>query len=229
MELFTNHDNRYLPEPEALALLAHYGISLPRFAFVQELEEAENAAKCIGFPVVLKIVSRDIIHKSDVGGVIMDIASIQELKTSYFNLLQDIQTLRPEAQIEGVLVVQQVPKGLECIVGILKDEQFGPVVMFGIGGILMELLDDVSFAVLPVDAKEIYEMVASIKGNKLLKGYRGSKPVDIEAIEKLIATVAQISLENPQIIEMEINPFIVYEKGVQPVDVRILIERKDKT
>lgn len=214
---------RNLLEHEAMALLARYGIPTPKHKFAGSLEEACAAACGIGFPVVLKIVSKDILHKTEAGGVRLGIRSEEALAAGYAEMMENMKERFPDAEIEGVLVVEQVGKGIECIAGMVRDEQFGPALMFGLGGILVELLEDVAFSLLPVDAAEAREMIESVKGFKLLKGYRGQPPRDLEAVTDLIVRIGKLTEENPEIKEIDINPFFVYEKGVMPVDIRIII------
>lgn len=215
-------EGRSLLEPEAMLLFAEYGIPTPEYALVNTKEEAAIVAATIGFPVVLKIVSKDIIHKSDVGGVKVGLNDAQAVIKAYEEILSNIAQM-PEAKIEGMLVVAQAPKGLECIVGMTKDPQFGPALMFGLGGIYVEVLKDISFRVLPFTRSDAQEMIAETKGYLLLKGVRGEKPKDMEALVDLLLKIAKLVVENPEIEEIDVNPLVVYESGVLALDARVII------
>ena len=214
---------KFLLEPEAKSLCTYYGIDVPRFAIAKNLEEALRIANELGYPVVLKVVSPDIVHKSDVGGVILNISNDEELKEAYERLMNNVRRNAPNARILGVLVEEQLPEGTEVIVGVTKDPQFGHVIMFGLGGIFVEILNDVTFRVLPIDKEDALEMLHEIKGYPILEGYRGAKRADINAIVDIMLKVSKLVMENPSIKEMDLNPIRVYEKGAKVLDVRILL------
>ncbi len=216
-------EDRNLLEHESLALFAEYGIPGPRFALVTNVEEAKAAAEKIGYPVVLKIVSPDIIHKSDVGGVQVGMKTPEEVGAAFQQIMDHVAKKAQDARIHGILVLSLAKAGVECIVGMTKDPSFGPAIMFGLGGIFVELLKDVSFRVLPLDAAEVRAMIQETKGYKLLAGARGQGPKDIEALVGLILNVAKMIEENPEIEELDINPLFVYDQGVCTVDARILL------
>ena len=216
-------ENRNLLEHECLALLEEYGIAVPRHALVKTAEEALRAAEAIGYPVVLKIVSTDILHKSDVGGVKVGLADADMLRAGFEEILANVAKNAPEAKIEGILLAESLPKGIECIIGMTRDPQLGTALLFGLGGILVEIIEDVSLCLLPVSKAEAENMVHSIKGYKLLAGYRGSEPCDINAIADMIMKVGRLVEENPEIAELDINPLFAAPQGATPVDVRILV------
>jgi len=216
-------ENRNLLEHESLALFAEYGIPGPQFALAASVEEAKAAAEKIGYPVVLKIVSPDIIHKSDVGGVQIGMKTSEEVSAAFQRIMDSVAEKAKDAKIHGVLVLSHAEPGVECIVGMTKDSSFGPAIMFGLGGIFVELLKDVSFRVLPLDVAEVRAMIQETKGYQLLAGARGQGPKDVEALVGLILNVAKMIEDNPEIEELDINPLFVYDQGVCTVDARILL------
>lgn len=217
------NENRNLMEHESLELLKEYNIPLLKHILAKNEKEAIEAAREINYPVVLKIVSKDILHKSDVGGVKVGLNSDDDVKKAYEEIMSSVKEKAGDADIEGVLVVENADKGLECIIGMIKDPQLGPALMFGLGGIFVELLKDVTFTLLPLNRDEALKMIKSIKCYKLIEGYRGEKPKDIEAIIDLMMKVAKLAEENPEIEEIDINPFFVYENGLIIIDARIIV------
>lgn len=185
-------------------------------------DEALAIALQIGYPVAMKISSPDISHKSDVGGVVLNVKR-EEVRTTYAELMALIKKKVPNAKIEGVLVQQMAPSGHETIVGLKKDAQFGHALMFGLGGIFVEVYKDVSFRVVPIEKSDALDMIEEIKGYPILKGIRGRKPVDIEAIARVLVSVSDMA-EKENIIELDINPLVVSEKGAIAVDARAMVE-----
>lgn len=216
-------EKRNLLEHESMGILKEYGISTPNFRLVKSEEEAIEAAERVSYPVVLKIVSKDIIHKSDVGCVKVGIKDKEELIVAYQQILRNAKTKVEGAVIEGLLLVEMVKGGVECIVGITRDEQFGPTIMFGLGGVFVELLEDVSLELLPITREEASGMIRNIKGYKLLDDYRGAKKKDIKAIEDVLLSVSKLVLQQPEIKEIDLNPVLVFEDGVKVLDARILL------
>ena len=200
-------------EYETRIMLEAYGIQNVPGDLASDLEEAVKIAEEAGYPVVMKIVSEDILHKSDSGGIALNIKNTEELRVAYDAMMTRIANNEPNARIRGVMVEQMAPKGLEVIVGMRRDPTFGPLMMFGLGGTLVELLKDISFKVAPLTSEDIDEMIDSTLAGKLLKGYRGSAKADIEVVKETIARLSQLSLDNPEISEIEINPLIVYPEG----------------
>ncbi len=212
-----------LLEHEAKGILTACGLAVPQYKLASTLNEAMEAAEKIGYPVVLKIASEDIIHKSDVGGVKVGIQSKEEVKRAYKEILHRARKSYPDATIQGILVNEMVESGLETIVGSSNDPQFGPVVMFGLGGIYVEVLEDVAFRVAPITKKEALDMIDDIKAYPLLYGVRGEKRKDINALAETISTLSYFSCEFPEIVEMDINPLIVLEEGCKIVDARMTL------
>lgn len=212
-----------LLETEARALLTAHGVTVPRGVLARSPEEAAAAAREVGLPVALKVVSRDVLHKSDAGGVALGLATVEGVAAAYRKVLERVEAAVPGARVEGALVSAMVPRGLEVIVGTKIDEQFGPVVMFGIGGIMVEVLKDVAFRVLPISPRSAKRMVEDIKSRALIDGYRGQPPADRKAIQRLLLAVSEVVEAYPEIEEMDLNPVIVHEEGLQAVDARIIL------
>lgn len=213
-----------LNEVKSKELLKKAGIPVVEAKLAQSKKEAISISKEMGFPVVLKISSPDVIHKSDSGGVKLGLANATQVGKAYNEIISSVKQAYPEAQIEGVSVQPMAPPGVEVIVGMSKDPQFGPVLMFGLGGILVEVLKDVSFRIVPVTERDAREMIREIKGYPVLEGYRGQKPASIPALEKLIVKVSQFVEKNPQIKELDLNPIFAYPDKAIAVDARIILE-----
>jgi acyl-CoA synthetase (NDP forming) len=211
-----------LTEHEAKKLLAKYGIPVTKESIAQSPDEALAIASQIGTPVAMKISSPDISHKSDVGGVALNVSE-RDVKMTYNKIISRIKKATPEARIEGILVQQMAPPGHEVIVGLKKDAQFGHALMFGLGGIFVEVYKDVSFRVVPIIRKEALDMISEIKGYPILKGIRGRKPADIDAVARILVSVSEM-VKKEKIIELDINPLIVSESGAVAVDARAMIE-----
>ena len=217
----------HLGEAEARPLLAAYDIPQPRAELARSPDEAARLAAGLGFPVVLKIVSPDAFHKSEAGGIALNLGSEDKVRDAYVAMLERVREHRPNARIDGVLVTQMAPPGHELIVGMRRDPQFGPLLMFGLGGIYVELLKDVAFRVAPFDRAETLAMIGETHAGKLLQGLRGQPPADIDAVAEVIERVARLALDYPRIQEIDINPLIVYPAGhgALAVDVRMVIDQ----
>jgi len=215
-------EKRSLLETEAKELLKEYGISVPDFRLIKSEEEISGLAKEINFPITMKIVSPDIIHKTDAGGVKVNIKDEKEAKLAYQEIISKAKKYNKEAQIFGVITYSMIPKATEIIIGMMKDPHFGPVIMFGLGGIFVEVLKDISFRILPIEERDAEEMINEIKGFEILKGVRGEGPKDIKAIKNLLLKISQLALENPEISEIDLNPVFVFEKGLQVIDARMI-------
>lgn len=211
-----------LTENEAKKLLSEYGIAVTRGEIATDHENAQEIAKRLGTPVAMKISSPDISHKSDVGGVVLNVGQ-EEVGHTYETMLSRIRKAVPNARIEGILVQQMAPPGIEAIVGLKKDAQFGHAIMFGLGGIFVEVYKDVTFRVVPVDKKDALRMISEIKAYPILKGMRGKPSVDMDAIAQVLVSVSDIARKE-NIIELDINPLIVTEKGAIAVDARAMVE-----
>jgi acetyltransferase len=216
---------RFLPEPEAHAVLKAYGLPISRSFYARDAEEAVRYAKEIGYPVVMKIVSPQIVHKVDVGGVRLNLNSEADVKKAYAELMEQVKSVRPGAEIWGVLIQEMVRNGKETILGMKRDPHFGALLMFGLGGIYVEVFKDVVFRLAPIRELSARHMIEGIKGVKLLRGYRGEPPSDLEAIAQSLLRLSQLVTDFPEIEEMDINPLIVLPSGsgARVVDARILI------
>jgi acyl-CoA synthetase (NDP forming) len=212
----------YVAEPEAVARLKSYGVPYPRHALAHNPKEAARIAEEIGFPVVLKVVSPDTPHKTDVGGVELNLSSSVEVELGFENLIQRVASSMPKARIEGVLVCGQEPEGVEVIVGSIKDPIFGPTVMFGLGGVFAEVLKDVSFRIAPLKRHDAEEMIREIQGYRILTGMRGRGQIDFDALVDLLSAVSTLICDRPEIMELDLNPVRLYEKGLSALDVRLL-------
>ncbi|HDI07729.1 MAG TPA: acetyl-CoA synthetase [Candidatus Bathyarchaeota archaeon] len=215
---------KFLLEPEAKTICMEYSIPVTKFTVAKSPKEAVEAAENIGYPVVLKIVSPDVVHKSDVGGVVLNLRSSEEVEKAYQQIIGNVKKHKPNAQITGVLVQEMAPSSTEIIVGVIKDPQFGHAIMFGLGGIFVELLKDVAFRLLPLTKEEAEEMITEIKAYPVLKGYRKTPPADIPAIIEILLNTSRLVTEHPEIQELDLNPIMVYTKGAKTVDARIILE-----
>ncbi len=215
---------KVLLEPEAKAVCMEYGIPVTRFKVAANVKEAEQFACELGYPVVLKIVSPEIVHKSEAGGVIVNLKNPAEVMEAYQKILENAKNYNANAKIVGVLVQEMAPKSTEVIVGAVKDEQFGQTLMFGLGGIFVELLKDVSFRIAPLTAEDAEEMITEVKAYPLLKGYRNTPLADIQAIVNILLSTSRLVMENPEIKELDLNPIMAYQKGAKTVDARIILE-----
>ncbi len=213
-----------LTEVESKEFLRRAGIPVVATKLARSKREALSIGKEMGFPVVLKICSHDVVHKTDSGGVRLGLANAAQVGRAYSEIASSVRQAYPEARIQGVSVQSMAPPAVEVIVGMSKDPQFGPVLMFGLGGILVEVLKDVSFRIVPVSERDAGEMVREIKGYPILKGYRGQKPASIPALEKLIVKVSQFVERNPQIEELDLNPVFAYPDKAVAIDARIILE-----
>jgi acyl-CoA synthetase (NDP forming) len=213
-----------LTEVESKKLLKKAGIPVIEAKLARSKKEAISISKETGFPVVLKINSPDVVHKSDSGGVKLGLANATQVGKAYSEIISSVKQVYPKAQIQGVSVQPMASPGVEVIVGMSKDPQFGPVIMFGLGGILVEVLKDVSFRIVPLTERDAREMIKEIKGYPILEGYRGQKPASIPKLEKLIVKVSQFIEKNPQIKELDLNPIFAYPDKAVAVDARIILE-----
>ena len=213
-----------LTEVEAKDLLKEAGIGVVDTRLATSREEAVSTSQELGFPVVLKIASSDVVHKSDAGGVKLDLKTAKQVGKAYDDILKGIKKEYPQAKIDGVSVQKMARPGVEVIIGMSKDAQFGPVIMFGLGGILVEILKDVSFRIVPLVRRDAAEMVREIKGYPLLEGYRGQEPVDVSNLEELLLKVSDFVEKNPDIGELDLNPVFAYKDGAVAVDARVVLE-----
>jgi acetyl-CoA synthetase (ADP-forming) len=215
---------KLLLEPEAKAVCMEYGIPVTKFRVAKTVDEAVKFAEELGYPVVLKIVSPDVIHKFDVGGVVLNLQSRWEVQKAFNQILESVKRHASNVKILGITVQEMVPASTEVIVGAVKDPQFGPALMFGLGGIFVEVLKDVTFRVAPINEMEAREMITEIKAYPILKGYRGLPSVDIETIVQILVNTSRFVMRHPEIKELDLNPVVTYEKGAKTVDARIILE-----
>ena len=215
---------RMLSEFESYDLLKQYGVPVPDHIVVKTAAEAGKAAEKIGFPVVMKIYSPQIVHKSDAGGVIVSIPSKHAAEEAFEKIVGNAKAYNPEAEIKGVIVEQQAAPGLELIIGGKTDPAFGKVLTFGMGGTLVELMKDVTLRILPVSEETIREMIREIHGYPMIQGYRGAKPRDEEALVQVMWAVNRFFAENTNVVEFDINPVRLYESGACIVDARIFVD-----
>jgi len=224
--IITNAQKRQrqaLLEPEAKEICIAYGIPTPAFRVAHTSSEAALLAEQVSFPIVLKIISEDILHKTEAGGVIMSLNSKDQVKAAYDQLLSNVRAYNENSKIEGVLVQHMAPRGVEVIVGGLRDNQFGPTVLFGLGGIFVEMLKDASFRVAPMTDLDTRQMIREIRSYPVLKGFRGQPPSDEDAISGILQATSRILLENLEIQQIDLNPVMVYGKGATVVDARIVL------
>jgi acyl-CoA synthetase (NDP forming) len=213
-----------LTEIEAKELLKQAGVSVVETKLARSKDEAIAISRELGFPVVLKIASVDVVHKSDAGGVKLGLRTSQQVGKAFDDIMKSIKAQFPQAKIQGVSVQKMAREGTEVIIGMSKDAQFGPVIMFGLGGILVEILKDVSFRIVPLAKRDAREMIREIKGYPLLEGYRGREPVDVANLEDLILKVSSFVEQHPEIKELDLNPIFAYKDGAVAVDARVVLE-----
>lgn len=214
----------WLLEPEAKELCMRYGISVGKWKVINKMEEIDEVLIDISFPIVMKIISPDVIHKSDVGGVILNINSKNEACEAFKKIEEIAKNFG--YKLEGVLVEEMAKQGIETIIGAKIDPQFGPVIMFGLGGVFTEVFNDISLRIAPISKEEALEMISEIKAYKILRGYRGKKPFDLESLAEAILKVSNIIMDFNEISEIDLNPTIVYDKGYRVVDARIIFSKR---
>jgi len=212
-----------LTEVEAKAALAEAGIPVGETRLARTREDAQRIAGELGYPVVLKIVSPDIAHKSDVGGVKLNLADAEAVGRAWDEIMASVRAAEPGARIEGVSVQRMAKPGIEVIVGMTTDPQFGPVMMFGLGGIMVEVLKDVSFRLVPLEEKDAAEMIDEIRARPILDGVRGQPGGDIGALRRLLLAVSRFVESHPEGRELDLNPVFVYPDGVVAVDARMVV------
>lgn len=217
--------SKYLPEEEASKILEAYNFPLLKSGLSTSADEAVKISEELGFPVVMKIISDDIVHKFDVGGVILDIKSKEEAYDSYNRIIVNVHKFKPDAGIKGVFIRKMIPPGEEVILGLKRDPSFGPVIMFGLGGIFVEIYKDVSFRIAPLDNKSAEKLITETKASEILSGARGRVPRDIKSLKECILRLSQLAVECPQIKELDINPLIILEdgKGSFVADTKIML------
>ncbi len=213
-----------LSEVESKLLLEEAGIPVVTTRLATSREEAVRIAEEIGLPGVLKVVSPDVTHKSDVGGVKVGLETADQVSSAYDSIMSSTRAAAPTASIEGVSVQSMAEPGVEVIVGATRDPQFGHVVMFGLGGVLVEMLRDVSMRLVPVEQRDARAMIREIKGLPLLQGYRQYPPCDLDSLEEVILGLSRFLEEHPEVRELDLNPVLCYPKGLVAVDARVVLE-----
>lgn len=214
---------RSLLENEANSLLKEFSLPVIDCYLTRAPEEAVAAADELGYPVVLKVVSSQIIHKSEAGGVKLNLKTAEEVQKAYQEIIQNAKAYNPKAQVEGVLVTPYLSDGTEVIIGMTTDPQFGPVMMFGLGGIFVEVFKDVSFKLAPLSIEEAREMIKNVKGYTILQGVRGQKAKYTEGLADALVKLSQLVTANPEIKEIDLNPVVVFEDSIAILDARILL------
>jgi acetyl-CoA synthetase (ADP-forming) len=226
LQKISSENRRELTELEAKNVLEEYNIPVVKTELATNTDEALNLATKLGYPVVLKIASPDILHKIDAGGVKTFLESPDDVKNAFNEVIENAKKYNPDARLLGVTVQHQIPRGVEIIVGGLKDPVFGACVMFGMGGTWVEVMNDVSFRLAPTTIKAATEMIGEIKAYPLLTRYRGSEGVDIEKVASIIMKISKLMSENPNIAEIDVNPIFARTDSVIAVDARIVLEEK---
>jgi len=226
LETARKRKSTVLTEVESKQLLEEAGINVIKAKLATTMKEAVALSKGMGFPVVLKIASSDVVHKSDAGGVKLDLKNATQVEKAYREIMASIKEKFPKAAIGGVSVQPMAKPGVEVIIGMSKDAQFGPVLMFGLGGILVEILKDVSFRIVPLVRRDAREMIREIKGYPVLEGYRGKEPADVSALEDMLLKVSDFVEKNPDIKELDLNPVFAHRDGAVAVDARVVLEEE---
>ena len=226
LDILKKSDRNILDEIQCKTILKEYGINVTEPVLAKSEDEAVSVANNLGYPMVMKIISPRITHKSDIGGVKLCLQNEDQVKNAYGEIMTAVKEKTAEAVIEGVSLQKMAEPGLELVMGMTKDPQFGPMLMFGLGGTFVEVIKDVSFRIVPLTNKDAGDMIRQIKAYRMLEGYREQPAVDIEYLEKLLLKLSEFIEENPEIKEMDINPLIAYSDGAVAVDARIILDRK---
>ncbi len=214
---------RNLTEPEAFALLGHFGIPMVPHAAAATADEAAAAADRLGYPVALKVVSPDILHKTDVGGVALHLADAGGVRRAFADIQSKARAASPQADLRGALVAKMAAAGPEVIIGMTRDAQFGPALMFGLGGIFVEVYKDVAFRLPPLTEADARDMIHEIKGLPILTGFRGRPACDLQAIAHCLLAVSRLVEARPDLEELDLNPIIAYPTGCLVVDVKVVL------
>ena len=212
-----------LTEIEAKQLLMQSGINCTETRLATSKEAAVGLSEQFGYPVVLKVSSVDITHKSDAGGVKVNLKNKTEVENAFNAIMLSCKAAVPTANIEGVSVQSMAKPGIEIIIGVIKDPSFGPVIMFGLGGVFVEILKDVSFRIVPIEKSDAEEMINEIKGKKLLEGYRGQERADIAYLQQILLKLSDLVNATPEIKEIDMNPVFAYKDGAVVVDARVIL------
>lgn len=214
---------KVLNEIEAKEVLKDAGIPVVETLLATNEQEALKISAQLGYPIALKICSNDIIHKTEANGIALNLANDKDVSDAYNQIIASAKARFPDASIEGVAVQKMVPGGVEVIAGMTRDPQFGPMIMFGLGGIFVEILKDVSFRIVPLEKADVLEMISEIKGRPLLEGARGAEPVNMDSIVDTLLKLSDLVENNPDIAELDMNPMFASSQGVIAVDARIIL------
>lgn len=221
-------DHKVITEELSKSILKTYGVKVPPYALVTSADEAVKAAKKIGFPLVMKVVSPQILHKTDVGGVKVGLDNVNDVKKTFTEMYGRLSK-KKGVDVKGILLEKMVPKGIEAIVGIQNDSQFGPIIMVGLGGIMTEVMKDVAFRMLPITTSDAKSMLNELKGSKLLKGFRGSDAIDTNMVAKMLVQIGKLGIENADYVNsIDFNPVVVYPKSHFVVDAKIILNSEVK-
>lgn len=212
-----------LTEIEAKQILMQSGINCTDTRLAATKEAAVELSEEFGYPVVLKVSSVDITHKSDAGGVKVNLKDKAEVENAFDEIIRSCKTAVPTAKIEGVSVQPMGKPGIEVIIGVIKDPSFGPTIMFGLGGVFVEVLKDVAFRIIPIEKSDAEDMINEIKGKKLLEGYRGQEPADVASLQQMLLKLSDFVNETPEVQEIDMNPVFAYKDGAVVVDARIIL------
>jgi acyl-CoA synthetase (NDP forming) len=218
-----NSNRKTLTIAESKSVFEFYGIPINKSIFIKNLTELEDKISNLNYPVVMKIVSPQITHKTDVNGVVLNLQSISDIKKAYSDLIDRISDLKPDSDIDGIVIEEQIKDGLELIIGTFDDPVFGQTIMFGLGGILVEVLKDVSFRLLPINEEEGYAMIEDIKSSVIIEGYRGRQGINKEELVDIMIKLSSV-IENNPVKEIDINPLIAFDNKVVAVDARIVLK-----
>jgi len=221
MDVTTGRHN--LTEPEAFALLERFGLPIVPYAAAATADEAAAAADRLGYPVALKVVSPDILHKTDVGGVALGLADAPAVRRAFADVQARARAAGPQAALRGALIARMAAPGAEVIIGMTRDPQFGPAIMFGLGGIFVEVYKDVAFRLPPLTEADAREMIGEIKGLPILTGFRGRPPCDLDALTRCILSVSRLIEARPDLEELDLNPILAYPTGCVVVDAKVVL------
>ena len=220
--------HKVITEELSKSILKTYGVKVPPYALVTSAEDAAKQAKKIGFPLVMKVVSPQILHKTEVGGVKVGLENVDDVKKTFKDMYGRLSK-KKGVDVKGILLEKMVPKGVELIVGVQNDSQFGPIIMVGLGGIMTEVMKDVAFRMLPITTSDAKSMINELKGSALLKGFRGSAPIDLNMVAKMLAQIGKLGVDNADYINsIDFNPVIVYPKSHFVVDAKIILNKELK-
>jgi acyl-CoA synthetase (NDP forming) len=220
---------RALGEYDAKRLLADAGFPVVPTRLARNREEVAAAAAAVGFPVALKVASPDVLHKSDVGGVRLGLDDVAAVAEAYDGIVASVGVAVPAARLDGVTVQPMAPPGIELIVGVSRDPTFGPVVAVGLGGVLVEVLGDVALRVVPVEHRDATEMLRELAGYRLLAGFRGAPPVDLDVVVDVVVRISSYAQRHPELVELDLNPVLAYPSGLLIVDARATVEAADRS